>query len=131
MELVAGGEGTETGQRERQLGREPSKPRSPEIPVPGRDPNPGSRILQRLVLQPLRTQPQLPPNREQALPVGAHEVRHGLTVEIVSMKPHAAVEGEAHPLAAACKLPEGTLYEQEMWPSMVAVPGGDALPEKR
>jgi len=24
----------------------------------------------------------------------------------VSMKPHAAVEGEAHPLAAACEFPE-------------------------
>jgi hypothetical protein len=58
-------------------------------------------------------------------------VRHGLAVVIVSMKPDAAVEGEAHPLAAACKLPEGTLYEQEMRPSIVAVPGGVAVPEKR
>src|SRR5439155_1164673 len=49
----------------------------------------------------------------------------------VTMKPNAAVEGEAHPLAAAREFPVGWLYEQEMRPSVVALPTGAAAPEKR
>ena len=45
------------------------------------------------------------------------------------MKPNAAVEGEAHPLAAACELAVGGAYEQEILPSIVAVPGRVAVPE--
>ncbi len=47
------------------------------------------------------------------------------------MKPNAAVEGEAHPLAAAREFPVGRCYEQVMRPSVVAVPTGAAAPEKR
>jgi len=39
--------------------------------------------------------------------VGAHQVHHALAVVEVPMKPNAAVEGEAHPLAAACEFPVG------------------------
>lgn len=57
-------------------------------------------------------------------------MRHRLVIDPMAMKPHAAVEGEAHPLAAACELLVGTVYEQEMLPSRVAVPIGTAVPEK-
>jgi len=33
-------------------------------------------------------------------------VRHRLAAKTVPMKPHAAVEGVAEPLAAACEFPE-------------------------
>jgi len=99
--------------------------------MPGRYPDSGSRIFQGLVLQPLRSQPQLPPQRQEAILVGAHEVDHPLAADPVSVKPHAAVEGEAHPLAAACEFPNGRLYEQEIRPSVVALPTGVAVPENR
>jgi len=35
-------------------------------------------------------------------------MRHGLAAQAVPMKPHAAVEGEADPIAAACEFPELT-----------------------
>ena len=47
----------------------------------------------------------------------------------VPMKPNAAVEGETHPLAAAAELAVDGPYEQEMLPSIVAVPKGAAVPE--
>ena len=74
-------------------------------------------------------QPELAAQREQALAVGAHEVRHRLALQSVPVKPNAAVQGEAHPLAAACELAVGGAYEQEILPSIVAVPGGVATPE--
>ncbi len=76
-------------------------------------------------------QTELPPDGEQALPVCTHQVRHRLAAEPVAMKPNAAIEGEAHPVAAALKLTIGTLYVQEMRPSTVAVPTGAALPENK
>ena len=48
----------------------------------------------------------------------------------MAMKPYAAVEGKAHPLAAACKFVVETFYEQEILPSIVALPTGVAVPEK-
>ncbi len=89
----------------------------------------GAGVLEGLVLQPARSQLQLAAQREQPIPVGAHQVRHGLAVQPVPMKPHAAVEGEAHPLAAACEFPVGRPYEQEILPSIVAFPTGAAAPE--
>jgi len=47
------------------------------------------------------------------------------------MKPHAAVEGEAHPLAAACELLIEWRYVQVIWPELVALPTGAAPPLKR
>ncbi len=73
----------------------------------------------------------LPPDSDEAVPIRTHEVRHRLAPQVVAMKPNAAVEGEAHALVAACKLPIRAVYEQEMWPSTVALPTGVALPEKR
>jgi len=52
-------------------------------------------------------------------------------VQPVTMKPHAAVEGEAHPLAAAREFTVGRLYWQLMRPSIVAGATGAAVPEKR
>jgi len=49
-------------------------------------------------------EPEGAPQLEEALLIGAHQVRHRLVVDSVVMKPNAAVEGEAHPLAAACEL---------------------------
>jgi len=51
-------------------------------------------------------QAQGPPQLEEALLVRADQVRHRLVVDLMVMKPNAAVEGEAHPLAAACELAE-------------------------
>jgi hypothetical protein len=39
--------------------------------------------------------------REQPLFVGADEMDHRLTVDSMAVKPNAAAEGKAHPLAAA------------------------------
>ncbi len=69
--------------------------------MPCRHPDPCPGIFQRLVLQPLRLEPERRAEREQPLLVSAHEVHHRLATQCVAMKPHAAVEGEAHPLAAA------------------------------
>jgi len=70
------------------------------------------------------------PDREQSVPIRAHEVRHAVAVESVPMKPNAAVEGEAHPLAAACELSVTLVYPQTICPSTVASPRGAAPPEK-
>jgi hypothetical protein len=75
--------------------------------------------------------PEVPTQRQQALPVRAHEVRHGLPAHAVTMKPNAAVEGEAHPLAAALELATWRRYEQVILPSTVALPTGAAVPEIR
>src|SRR5919197_4234084 len=96
----------------------------PQVPMPRRHSLACPRILEGLVLQPRREQAQLPPHREQALPVGAHEVGHRLVAQCVAMQPNAAVEGEAHPLAAAREPAVGWLYEQTIRPSVVAVPTG-------
>jgi hypothetical protein len=58
-------------------------------------------------------------------------MRHRLVPDLMVMKPHAAVEGEAHPLAAACELLIGRRYVQVMWPATVALPTGAAIPLKR
>src|SRR5437667_8245265 len=47
------------------------------------------------------------------------------------MKPHAAVEGEAHPLAAAGEFTVRRVYWQVMRPSIVAGATAGTLPEKR
>src|SRR2546428_177883 len=88
-------------------------------------------ILQGLVLQPLLAQSQLAAQREQAVAVRAHEMHHRLAPQPVAMKPNAAVQGEAHPLAAACELPVGALYWQRMRPSIIPPMGGVAGPGKR
>src|SRR5207248_9750185 len=82
---------------------QPHKPYSHHVPVPRRHPDPCPRVLQRLVLQPRRFQRPGPAAREQPLLVRTHQVHHRLAPERVAMKPHAAVKGEAHPLAAACE----------------------------
>jgi len=82
-------------------------------------------------LQPDGMEAERLPEREQSVPIRAHEVRHAVAVESVPMKPNAAVEGEAHPLAAARELPVALVYPQAIFPSVVASPGGVAMPEKR
>src|SRR2546428_13470364 len=88
-------------------------------------------ILPGLVLQPLLAQSQLAAQREQPVAVRAHEMHHRLAPQPVAMKPNAAVQGEAHPLTAACELPVGALYWQRMRPSIIPPMGGVAVPEKR
>src|SRR5207247_10759949 len=99
--------------------------------MPRRHPDSCAWVLERLVLQPRGVEPESGAEREQALFVGAHEVHHGLIAVAMPMKPHAAVEGEAHPLAAARELPVRLLYWQVIRPSVVAGAGGGAPPEKR
>ena len=98
--------------------------------MPRRHPDPGPRILQWFVLQPRRLEPEGRAEREQPFHVRAHQVHHRLTPERVAMKPHAAVEGKAHPLAAACEFTVRRLYWQVMRPSDVAGGTGAAAPEK-
>src|SRR6266513_1050869 len=107
------------------------QPCSPHVPMPGGACDAGSRVLERLVLQPPRSQTEDRAEREQALFVGAHQVHHRLSPKCVAMKPHTAVEGEAHPLAAACEFTIGRLYWQVMRPSVVAGATGGTLPENR
>ena len=75
--------------------------------------------------------PEVPAHDQEALPVRAHEVRHRLAAHAVAMKPDAAVEGEAHALAAAPELAIWGRYEQVILPSTVAAPTGAALPDMR
>ena len=99
--------------------------------MPRRRAHAGARILERFVLQPCRMQPKGAAYLEEALPVGAHQMGHRLVADLVVMKPHAAVEGEAHPLAAACELLIGRRYVQVIWPALVALPTGAATPWNR
>ena len=99
--------------------------------MPRRHTDAGARILERFVLQPGRMEPEGAPQLEQALLVGAHQVSHWLVVDLVVMKPNAAVEGEAHPLAAAFELLVGRRYVQVILPATVALPTAAALPLNR
>ena len=72
--------------------------------------------------------PERRPSGEQAIAVGAHEMRHRLSPQPPAMKPNAAVEGEAHPLAAAREFLPGFAQLQLILPSTVAVPTGVAAP---
>ena len=67
--------------------------------------------------------------RQQPFLVGAHKVNHRLATDGVAVKPHAAVEGKAHPLAAACEFPIRRRYWQLIRPSAVAGGTGVADPE--
>src|SRR5439155_8913053 len=107
------------------------QPYSPHVPMPCRHPDPCPRVFQRLVLQPHRLEPEGRAEREQLLFVRAHQVHHRLAPDGVAMKPHAAVEGEAHPLAAACEFTVRRVYWQVMRPSTVAGDSGAALPENK
>ena len=73
---------------------------------------------------------QLTREGEQPLLVRADKMDHRLVVDAMAVKPNAAIEGEAHPIAAAREFLVGTVYEQEMLPSTSAVPMGTAVPEK-
>jgi len=97
--------------------------------MPRRYPDSCPRVFEWLVLQPFRPELELAAEREQPLLVGADEVDHRLVADPMPMKPNAAVEGEAHPLAAAFELPIRPAYWQVMRPSMVAGATGFALPE--
>jgi len=88
----------------------------------------GARILERLVLQPCRLEPEYPTHIEQSGPIRAHQVNHRLATIAPALKPNAAVEGEDHALAAARELLPGPLYVQVILPSTVAGPIGPALP---
>src|SRR5947207_6740849 len=99
--------------------------------MPRRYPDSRPRVFERLVLQPRRLESEDRAEREQPLLVRAHQVHHRLPAQSVAMKPHAAVEGEAHPLAAACEFTVRRGYWQVMRPSIVAGATAGALPEKR
>lgn len=101
--------------------------------MPRRNADARSRILERFVLQPRRVEAERPAQLQQALFVGADEVCHRLIMDGVVMKPNAAVEGEAQPLAAAFELLKGRggRYVQVILPAWVALPTAAALPLKR
>src|SRR5437899_13089476 len=99
--------------------------------MPRRYPDSGRWVFQRLVLQPRRLEAEGRAEGEQPLLVSAHQVYHRLASERVAMKPHAAVEGKAHPLAAACEFTVRRGYLQVKRPSVVAGATGGTLPEKR
>jgi hypothetical protein len=66
-------------------------------------------MLEGLVLQPASVKAERAPQRQQSFFVRAHQVDHRLVADLVAVKPNAAVQGEAHPLPAACELPIGRL----------------------
>jgi len=92
---------------------------------------PGARIFEGFVLQPGGMQPQLATDREQPGSVTRYEVRHRFAAQSIAMKPNAAVEGEAHPLAAAFKLSPKFCYWQVMRPSTVAGGIGGPAPANK
>src|ERR1043166_3781341 len=85
--------------------------------MPGRHPDAGIRILERLVLEPARLEPERTAEREQPLLVGAHEVHHRLVLDSVPVKPNAAAQGESHPLAAALEFPIRRVLGEGIRPS--------------
>src|SRR5438309_11875628 len=98
--------------------------------MPRRYPDSGPWVLRRLVLQPRRLESEGRAEGEQPLLVSAHQVHHRLASERVAMKPHAAVEGEAHPLAAACEFTVRRVYWHVMAPPTAAGVNGGAVPQE-
>ena len=80
-------------------------------------------------MQPPCVKSQCPTQLEEPVFVGADEVNHRLIVDLMPMKPNAAVEGESHPLTAALEFTIGWIYVQVILPSVVAGATGDAFPE--
>ncbi len=68
---------------------------------------------------------------EEALPVGAHHVRHRLAAHSVAVQPQPPVQREADSVAAVFELPDVRVYWQTMRPSTVAGPRGGPAPAKR
>src|SRR5438132_12149000 len=99
--------------------------------MPRRYPDSGPWVFQRLVLQPRRLEAEGRAEGEQPLLVSAHQVYHRLASERVAMKPHAAVEGKAHPLAAACEFTVRRGHCDVMRPLDVAGGPGGAVPRRR
>lgn len=97
--------------------------------MPGRNPRAGVRIFEGLVLQPPCVKSECPTQLEEPFFVGADEVNHRLTVDLMAMKPNAAVQGESHPLTAALEFTIGLVYVQVILPSTVAGATGVAFPE--
>src|SRR3989442_10579974 len=87
--------------------------------MPRRYPDSRPWVFQRLVLQPRRLESEDRAEGEQPLLVRAHQVHHRLPAKSVAMKPHAAVEGEAHPLAAACEFTVRRGFSQGKRPSIL------------
>ena len=96
--------------------------------MPGLHTDPRVRVFERLVLEPAGVKPKSAAQLEQPFPICAHQVNHRLIVDLVAVKPNAAVEGEAHPLTAALEFPIRRLYVQVIRPSAVAGATGDAFP---
>lgn len=97
--------------------------------MPRRNPHTGVRILEGLVLQPPRVKSEGPTQLEEPVFVRADEVDHRLIVDLMAMKPNAAVEGESHPLTAALEFTIWRIYVQVILPSTVAGATGVAFPE--
>lgn len=79
-------------------------------------------------MQPAFFESQFPPEREQQVAIGAHDVRHALAVQAVAMEPDPPIERMTHSIKPPGEFPAGG-YEQEMLPSIVAEPMAAALPE--
>jgi hypothetical protein len=124
MELVAGC----AGASERPLDTEFLQLVTDDIPMPRRHPDTRAGILERLVLEPLRAKSEHRAHGQETFAVRADEMHHGLAPEPPPVKPNAAVEGEAKPIAAAHELLPGLAQLQVILPSCVAVPTGAALP---
>src|SRR2546425_13012296 len=99
--------------------------------MPRRYPDSRPWVFQRLVLQPRRLESEDRAEGEQPLLVRAHQVHHRLPAKSVAMKPHAAVEGEAHPLAAACEFTVRRGFWQGKKPSKVTGTTGGGRPQKK
>ncbi|HJS44529.1 MAG TPA: hypothetical protein VJ755_13755 [Gemmatimonadales bacterium] len=52
---------------------------------------------------------ECPTKLEESFFVGADEVNHRLIVDLMAMKPNAAVQGESHPLTAALEFTIGRI----------------------
>ena len=76
---------------------------TPQIPVPCLEPLSGSGVLEGFVLEPLRLHADTQAGAQQPLLVRRHDVRHGLPVEHVAMKPHPALQGVDHAVTAFVK----------------------------
>ena len=71
-----------------------------EIPVPCIPPNSGSRVLQRLELEPFSGESDLMAILEKAHAISGDEMGHRRSFPDVAMQPEPPIHGEDHPVAA-------------------------------
>ena len=71
-----------------------------QIPVPGISALRRSRVLERFVLQTLRREAYVLTVREEALPIGGHQMRHHAATPDMTVKPQSAFHRVDHALAS-------------------------------